>query len=160
MLTDSHAGHLVRLKDVPPRIRAHITIDAESGCWVSARNIDKDGYSRINGEGVHRIVWRLLIGPIPPGRVLDHVKARGCRWNACCNPAHLEPVTHRTNVLRGRSFAAVNARKTRCDHGHDYDLFNTYIRPDGHRDCRACGRRRVAEYKGRLRGAGPLRRAA
>jgi hypothetical protein len=142
--------------DLPAHIRAHVTIDPESGCWVSSRNIDRDGYSRLKGEGVHRIAWRELVGPIPDGLVLDHVKARGCRWNACCWPAHLDPVTNRENILRGRSFAAVNAAKVECDHGHPYDERNTYTRPDGHRDCRACIRRRVAKYKARLRDSAEL----
>jgi hypothetical protein len=160
--TDSpQDGRGYRLDDLPAHIRAHITIDPESGCWVSDRNIDQDGYSRYQGEGVHRIAWRELVGPIPDGLVLDHVKARGCAWNACIWPAHLEPVTNRENILRGRSFAAVNAAKTRCDHGHRYTEANTYWRPDGHRDCRACIRRRVAEYKTRLQdSAGLFSRAA
>ena len=124
-------GHTYRLDDLPERIRAHVTIDPESGCWVSSRNIDRGGYSRLQGEGVHRIAWRELVGPIPDGLVLDHVKARGCRWNACCWPAHLEPVTNRENILRGRSFAAVNAAKVECDHGHAYDERNTYTPPEG-----------------------------
>src|SRR5262249_28742610 len=98
-----------RVEDLPAHIAAQVTVDPVSGCWVSDRNIDRDGYSRYGGEGVHRIAWRELVGPIPDGLVLDHVKARGCATNACCWPAHLEPVTSRINTLRGRSFAAVNA---------------------------------------------------
>lgn len=150
-----------RVEDLPSHIQAHVAVDPESGCWVSDRNIDKDGYSRLGGDGVHRIVWRELVGPIPAGLVLDHVRARGCRWNACCFPGHLEPVTNRENILRGRSFAAINAAKQVCDHGHRYTEANTYRTPDGRRDCRACIRRRVAEYKARLRGGeGLLGRAA
>lgn len=81
--------------------------------------------------------------------MIDHVAARGCKHHDCINPAHLETVTHRTNVLRGRSFAAVNARKTACGRcGTPYDKANTY-NYRGRRDCRNCGRRRVAEYKQR-----------
>jgi hypothetical protein len=146
---------------LPLKIREHVTVDPVSGCWVSSHSIDKDGYSRINGKGTHRAVWELLVGPIPPGLVLDHVRARGCLWNACCNPAHLEPVTQRVNVLRGHSFAAVNFAKDECINGHPFDMFNTYWRPNGHRDCRACVCARVAKYQRRIRAQdSKLRRAA
>ena len=118
--------------------------------------IDRDGYARYRGEGVHRLVYVELVGEIPASRpVLDHVKARGCIWRSCCFPGHLEPTTVRTNTLRGGSFSAVNAAKNECDHGHPYDLLNTYwyTARDGHvrRDCRTCIRRRVAEYTARQR---------
>jgi hypothetical protein len=97
------------------------------------------------------VVFATLVGPIPPGLVLDHVQARGCAWNCCVNPAHLEPVTNRVNILRGTSFAAVNFAKTNCGAcGEPYDLINCYVWR-GRRDCRACIRRRVREYKGRQR---------
>lgn len=138
------------LDALPLPIRERITVDTDSGCWVSDRNIDRDGYSRTGGEGTHRVVWKLLVGEIPAGLVLDHVKARGCVWNCCVNPAHLEPVTQRENTLRGHSFAAVNAAKTRCDNGHEYTPENTY-RWRNRRDCRACIRARVRKYQHGLR---------
>jgi len=144
---------------LPAHIAARIVVDPVHGCWVGQGRLDKNGYARYSGRGLHRVVWELLIGPVPDGLVLDHVKARGCATNACCNPGHLEPVTRRVNTLRGCNPAAVNARKTRCDHDHPFDAANTYWRPDGHRDCRICVRRRSAEYKARLR-AGDLARAA
>ena len=58
-----------------------------------------DGSRR--STGLHRVVYEHRVGPIPKGLDLDHVKARGCRSRACVNPAHLEPVTTRVNVLRG-----------------------------------------------------------
>jgi hypothetical protein len=79
------------------------------------------------------------------------VAKRGCTRRDCVWPPHLEPVTHRVNVLRGRSFAAVNFAKTQCGRcGEPYDLINCYVW-HGRRDCRACIRRRVREYKDRQR---------
>ena len=142
------------MSDLHEAIRNRITVHPLSGCWIVGGILDKDGYARIRGEGVHRVVYKLLAGEIPKDKPqLDHVVKLGCISRACCWPVHLEPVTARTNTLRGTSFAAVNAAKDECDHGHPYDLFNTYWRPDGHRDCRICIRRRVKEYKQRLRGA-------
>ena len=142
--------------DLPERIASNITVDEATGCWlVGAGNdisIDKDGYARYRGEGVHRIVYKTLVGEIPADRpVIDHVKARGCTWRNCCRPDHLEAVTVRTNTMRGSSFSAVNAAKDECDHGHPFDLLNCYWRPDGHRDCRICTARRQREYQQRKR---------
>jgi hypothetical protein len=146
------AARTYRLKDLPQHIRAQIDVDALSGCWVTKRT-DKDGYGRIGAEGAHRVVWKLLVSEIPAGLVLDHRDDWGCLSKACCYPRHLKMTTHRENVLRGTSFAAVNAAKTECEHGHPFDLFNTYIRPNGNRDCRACIRDRVAKYQRGLREA-------
>lgn len=90
---------------LPPKLRQRIRVDPSSGCWVGSPPLDRDGYARYGSEGMHCAVWKCLVGPIPPGLVLDHVKARGCVWNSCCWPAHLEPVTPRVNTLRGRSSA-------------------------------------------------------
>ena len=141
----------VGISDLPEPIRGRVTVDPESGCWRCSLNHDRDGYARLRGEGVHRIAYKTLVGPIPDHLVIDHVRARGCAWTDCCNPAHLEPVTRRVNTLRGTSFAALNFAKTNCGTcGEPYDLINTYVWR-GRRDCRACIRRRVREYKGRQR---------
>ncbi len=52
----------------------------------------------------------------------------------------MEPVTHRENILRGESPAALHAIKTHCPNGHPYDDENTYIATTGQRCCRACHR--------------------
>jgi hypothetical protein len=49
----------------------------------------------------------------------------------------LEPVTTRTNTLRGVGITAINARKIRCDSGHLLAGDNLLPRP-GVRACRAC----------------------
>lgn len=145
----AHAGDIA-LESLPPHL-ARVEVDPVTGEWIWAGPLDRWGYGKVNGRGAHRAVWEHLNGPVPPGKVLDHVKARGCTTTACVSPWHLEPVTHRVNVLRGRSFAAVNARKTRCGTcGRDYDLFNTYVFR-GRRDCRACIRDRVKRYRKRKR---------
>jgi hypothetical protein len=55
-------------------------------------------------------------------------------------------VTHRTNILRGFSRAAINARKTKCKNGHPFEGGNLYVTWNGKRQCRAChnARRRAA----------------
>ena len=44
-------------------------------------------YGRL--QPTHRLVYKLMVGPIPEGLELDHK----CRVPLCCNPAHLEAVT-------------------------------------------------------------------
>lgn len=90
----------------------------------------------------HRAVYELLEGPIPQGLELDHL----CQITLCVRPSHLEPVTHRVNILRGSSPAAVNARKTHCLNGHEYTPETAYERPGGGRRCRTC--RNERERKG------------
>jgi hypothetical protein len=115
------------------------------GCWIYTGGLNGAGYGLI-GEGrrvrwlVHRLVYTDWFGPIPEGMDLDHL----CRVTACCNPAHLEPVTKAENARRqwaaggaARSFAGVNAAKTHCPHGHEYSPENTRVK-QGRRYCRTC----------------------
>jgi hypothetical protein len=139
------------LASLPAHLATLIAVDPQTLEWIWTGRLDRDGYGRIGNRGVHREVYQLLVGPIPPGREIDHVRRWGCTSRACCSPWHLEPVTSRENCMRGTSFAAVNAAKTECIHGHPFDLFGTYWRPNGHRDCRACIRDRVKRYQRRKR---------
>lgn len=83
-------------------------------CWIWTGETVKGGYGRTTVARrktlVHRAVYEALIGPIPEGLTLDHL----CRNTACYNPAHLEPVTLRENILRSNGLTAQNARKTSC----------------------------------------------
>ena len=112
-------------------------------CWPWLGGKCSDGYGTfwVGGKtvGAHRVAYTLLVGPVPDGLTLDHL----CRARGCVNPAHLEPVVHRINVLRGASFSATNAQATHCPNGHPYDEKNTRFRPRGGRECRACHNRRT-----------------
>ena len=136
----------------------NLAVHPVTGEWMWTGRTDRDGYGRVGSEGAHRLVYTALGFEIPPGLVLDHVKARGCTSRACCSWWHLEPVLPVVNTMRGNSPHAVNARKDECDHGHPFDLLNTYWKPDGHRDCRTCIRARVKSYRKRKRArAGVIR---
>ena len=114
-----------------------------SGCWEWQGAITPDGYGRQSYRGrarrAHRVAYELIVGEIPAGLVLDHL----CRNRSCVNPAHLEPVTDRINLLRGIGPTADRASRTHCPQGHAYDLENTYVDRRGSRHCRACGRARA-----------------
>jgi hypothetical protein len=141
-----------RLEDLPERIAAKIRINPDMGCWEHQGRPQPSGYARILWDGqnemVHRIVYKLLVGPIPEDRpFLDHVHALGCRSKACCWPVHLEPVTTGENNRRAApevpSVAAFQLTKTHCPAGHEYTPENIYRRPSTeHRECRECHRER------------------
>jgi hypothetical protein len=140
------------VEDLPPNLAARIRLGLASVCWLWIGTIDNDGYGKVGGRGAHRVIWEALVGPVPPGMVLDHREDWGCTSRACCNPAHLLAVLPVVNVLRGDSPPARNARKTQCDSGHEFSAANTYIRPGtGHRDCRRCIADRARHYRARQR---------
>lgn len=122
-------------------------VEKTETCWNWRGSTNKtSGYGQIqiNGkaESVHVVSYKLAGGAIPEGMELDHL----CRNRKCVNPDHLEPVAHRDNVLRGINACATNAKVTHCPRGHPYDLFNTYLRPDGGRDCPICQQIRANKY--------------
>jgi hypothetical protein len=136
-------------------------VDRSAGpkqCWPWDRP-GPSGYGQVKFNGktypAHRVAYTLLIGPIPDGCELDHVRARGCTSRRCCNPAHLEPVSHEVNVLRGESFSAKNARKTHCTRGHALDDSNTYRTlccGRWRRRCKTCHGETVKKYRARRNG--------
>lgn len=114
-------------------------------CWGWAGAHDHKGYGftfwQTLQHRTHRLLYAWLVAPIPAGRKegeIDHL----CRNHSCCNPAHLEFVTARENVLRGISPAAINASKSHCPRGHFFTKDNIYSYPDGRKDCLICYRAR------------------
>lgn len=114
--------------------------ETSSGCWQWLGYVGQNGYGYINVNGrlllTHRYSFELFRGPVPEGLELDHL----CRNTACCNPAHLEPVTHAENVRRGEA-GEVNRRRqlgrTHCARGHAWTPENTKQTPR-QRKCRIC----------------------
>jgi hypothetical protein len=113
-------------------------VDASGDCWtwVAARH-GESGYGvysvRHKNILAHRYAYEQLVGPIPEELDLDHL----CRNPPCVNPDHLEPVTRRENLRRGKH---VYRDRTHCKHGHPYSEENTYIDPRGARWCKTCRR--------------------
>jgi hypothetical protein len=116
---------------------------SENGCHIWCGYKDKKGYGRVQFKGrvqfAHRARYIREVGPIPEGMDLDHF---ACETPACCNPAHVRPVTRRENVLRGRGITAMQAARTHCPQGHPYSGDNLRVLPTqgNARYCRACAR--------------------
>lgn len=129
--------------DVRRRFAAKYVVLFESNCWMwTAATAGPDrsyGAFAIDGRlyRAHRLAYAWANGPIPPGLHIDHL----CRLPLCVNPSHLEAVTPAENNRRGVSPPAMNALKTHCPRGHEYDEVNTYVHPhNSKRRCRACDR--------------------
>ena len=101
------------------------------------------GMAKILGRRrfTHRIAYELIVGAIPAGLELDHL----CRVTTCCNPDHLEPVTHSENCRRGKNSALSHLRtrpsapygpRIHCVHGHEWTPEN--VSSSGR--CRPCNR--------------------
>lgn len=144
---------MARLAEKATTFWNRVDVRSEFECWRWKGALTHNGYGRFAPrlDGVlvrwmaHRAAYELTNGQIPDGLVLDHL----CRNRDCCNPAHLEPVPHAVNVLRGESQSAENARKSECVDGHPFSIENTYITKRGTRHCRACQNRRSREYAAR-----------
>lgn len=126
-------------------------IEVEEGCWlwVGGKTSAQYGHLRIEGKPyyAHRFSYEWFVGPILRGLDLDHL----CRNPSCVNPDHLEPVTHRENLMRSPiAVAAINARKTHCPQGHEYNYENTQVGPRG-RSCRTCKARQARARYSRLK---------
>jgi hypothetical protein len=89
----------------------------------------------------HRWGYERFVDPIPTGLEPDHL----CRNPPCVNfQSHLEPVTHRENMLRGETVGARNVAKTHCLRGHEFTPENTWLNR-GKRYCRVCTRLRESQ---------------
>lgn len=108
-------------------------VDRSGDCWLWTGALSGAGYGQLRSGGktayAHRYAYELLVGQVPEGLQLDHL----CQNRACCNPAHLEPVTQEENIRRGSAPSAVVSRTGICARGHD-KVSNRM--PDGH--CRLC----------------------
>lgn len=130
----------------------------EDGCWLWTAGCYASGYGQFSWAaargGAHRIALAVLVGPIPAGLDVDHgCHTRDCpgrpvcQHRRCVNPAHLQAMTRRENLLRGKTLPASQALRTECPRGHRYTPANTYNPNPGRgsvaRACRTCATARA-----------------
>jgi hypothetical protein len=136
--------------ELPERVQAKLQPIPVTGCWLWTGALGTNGYGCVqaphptrgrNGWAahlLHRWVYQQIVGPIPPGLVLDHL----CRERTCANPDHLRVCTNAENTGAPGSLSpsAANSRKTHCIHGHEFTADNIYRDRGGWRQCRMCRR--------------------
>jgi hypothetical protein len=128
-------------RPIEGRMAKYVERRAPDECWPWRGTMKNEGYGVVSVDGrqhhAHRVAYQLAHpNENIDGLHVDHL----CRNRRCCNPAHLEAVTPRVNVLRGISLLADNARKTECKRGHPFTPENTYVTTRGERRCRVCKR--------------------
>lgn len=135
-------------EDVVTRLMRKVQKTETCWIWVGAINRATGyGHTKVAGKWayVHRVMYQLLVGEIPAGFYIDHL----CRNTACCNPAHLEAVTPRENVRRGKLGVLRPPRPLSavCPAGHLMEGDNLRISSSGRRVCRKCSLESSRRYK-------------
>jgi HNH endonuclease len=148
LTTRNRVSHWTTL---PDWIEKYIIPEPNSGCWLWTGPVypaNNGYYGKICMWGKqyysHRLVYEIEKGLILLGLELDHL----CRTTLCCNPDHLEAVTHKINMQRGITGKYQSAR-THCSRGHPYDEINTYFNGRS-RVCRACDLLRTWRRRGKI----------
>lgn len=131
---------------LPGAFWARVQPEPNSGCWFWTGAQYNTGYGKLTRgkryKLAHRVAFVALVGEHDERLELDHL----CRNKLCCNPAHLEPVTHGENVRRGQRERVL--KRTTCPSGHVYDMFFAT-----HRRCSICNTAAKRRYKERKRAA-------
>lgn len=113
-------GKYVTPRSLPTEERFMCYVEKRGdGCWQWIGTLNRKGYGRFSLKqralSAHRFSYELFCESIPADLEIDHL----CRNRACVNPDHLEPVTHRTNVLRSPDNPiSVGANRDTCSAGH------------------------------------------
>jgi hypothetical protein len=133
--------------------RVFAKVDASGDCWEWTRALNDKGYgvAQVGYRAVqaHRLVWNILVGPIPSREPLDH----RCRVHHCVNPDHLEVVTIRENALRSPITPyAVKSAMRQCGKGHPFTEANTGLERNGaSRRCRQCAKAKEQRRRDRIK---------
>lgn len=142
---NQHVVKVMTDTDYVARFKARCVV-TEAGCWECSgfqhklrgvKSHDK-GYVIVSYRGkmwgIHRLMYTLLVGPIPDGLVCCH----RCDNPPCCNPEHIFLGTESENILDAVSKKRDRqTRKTCCPRGH---VYNQYYAKGNRRRCTACDR--------------------
>jgi hypothetical protein len=129
-----------------PRFFQKIAVNDGSGdtCWqwIGAKRALGYGKIKICGRWfpAHRLAWILCYKSIDENLDIDHL----CENKSCVNPAHLDLVTSKVNVMRTNNLGSNRGYyglRTHCKYGHPFSTENTRITFNPYRRrCRTCQR--------------------
>jgi hypothetical protein len=115
-------------------------------CWTYPTN---QNYAKCAWFGIevstHVLAYIFLRGRVPEGLELDHL----CRYRKCCNPWHLEAVTHQENMIRAANLI------THCPKGHSYSGENLQWVYGTVRRCAECNRQKARRFYVQLQKKAP-----
>lgn len=134
---------------------AKVSPEPNTGCWLWTGSANELGYGWFSYHGTaekaHRVAYTLFVGPPPVGLDLDHL----CATPSCVNPRHLEPVTHKENMRRGkRNITSQCSSRTVCPKGHAYTWLHRRSNGTVGRRCRECTIAQNTAYAARRRQRG------
>ena len=117
---------------LPAHIFNKIDFSTEHWKWTGRKATNGYGQTSLKGKSriAHRLIWTLVIGPVPRELHVHHE----CRIRDCVNLNHLRPVTPKEN-----SAHTTQTDQTCCIHGHEYTPENT-LWHGGRRECATCVR--------------------
>jgi len=123
------------------RFWSKVKTSGNDTCWTWTSGTTQAGYGKFGesrkGRTIlsHRYSYKIKYGKIPDGLFVCH----HCDNPPCVNPKHLFLGTQSDNQIDSSNKKRHrNTKKTHCPQGHPYSKDNTYIYPDGGRDCRIC----------------------
>lgn len=83
--------------------RSAVLPDVDGGCWEWVGAKTRSGYGTFKAHGTqyytHREAYKATGRRIAEGFQIDHL----CQNKSCCNPAHLEAVSHEENTRRAKN---------------------------------------------------------
>jgi hypothetical protein len=130
------------------RVTARTTKSA-TGCWLWQGHITVDwGYGTTCHRDRHSFVHRKMYELVHGVRLTRHqYVCHSCDVRHCCNPDHLWLGSNSDNQKdSGRKFRHYESRRLYCEHGHEFTVENTRIRPTKvggvARICKECERAR------------------
>lgn len=121
-------------------------VDNGDSCWEWLGSHNKGGYGLFWPQWrstwtAHRFMFALEKGELIEGLEIHHT----CNNPGCVNPDHLVQVSHRENLSH-----TAKSQQTHCKAGHEFTTENTYIKPNGCRNCKACQKARDSKARRRL----------
>ncbi len=104
-----------RRESIISKLMSRILICPETQCWIwqgpTSGNGRGGGYGRMcldnQTVATHLVSYTHFYGYIPSKKQIDHI----CNNRLCCNPTHLELVTHLQNQKRRSKRAAQTIHK-------------------------------------------------